>query len=82
MRSAKITAGNFSKYAVCEGKRPHTIAGVSLFMVIQYSKKHREDGISQILEQISAQVGIGSQTIKDTYQSVWKTRDKLLPDYL
>ena len=41
MRAAKITADNFSKNALCEGKRPHTIAGVSLFMVLQFSKKYR-----------------------------------------
>ena len=34
LRAAKITADNFSKHALCEGKRPHTIAGVSLFMVL------------------------------------------------
>lgn len=33
MQAAKITAENFSKLALCEGRRPQTIAGVSLFMV-------------------------------------------------
>lgn len=41
-RAAKITADNFRKYALCEGKRPTTIAGVSLFMVLKL-KKFKED---------------------------------------
>jgi len=43
LRAAKITADNFSKHALCEGKRPNTIAGVSLFMVLQFSRKYRQE---------------------------------------
>lgn len=53
LRAAKITADNFSKHALCEGKRPHTIAGVSLFMVLQFSKKYRQEAPAQLLERIS-----------------------------
>ena len=34
LRAAKITAENFSKLALLEGRRPQTIAGVSLFMTL------------------------------------------------
>ena len=43
LRASKITADNFSKHALCEGKRPHTIAGVSLFMVISFHSKYAAD---------------------------------------
>jgi len=32
--AAKKTASNFYDYSVCEGKKPATIAGASLYMII------------------------------------------------
>jgi len=81
LRAAKITADNFSKLALCEGKRPTTIAGVSLFMVLQFSKKYRDECTS-LLEKVSKEVDITTSTIKETYSSVYRLRDKLLPEYL
>jgi len=66
MQAAKSTAENFKYNALCEGKRPSTIAGVSIFMVLKQSRKYKSEAIKW-LEAISSEVDIGSETIKDTY---------------
>ena len=43
LRAAKQTADNFTRLAICEGKRPQTIAGVSLFMVSQLIRDSTDD---------------------------------------
>ena len=48
-RAAAITAENFSRMSLCEGKKPQTIAGVALFMVTQKMKKRNElDALNEI----------------------------------
>ena len=81
LRGAKITAENFSKHAVCEGRRPQTIAGVSLYMILHFHKKYKDE-IQLQLERISELVNIGSTTILETYRLVSRHKDKLLPEYL
>ena len=82
LRAAKITADNFSKHSLCEGKRPQTIAGVSLFMVMVLSKKYKHEDQQSLLDSISQAVGIGAGTIKDTYNQIYKLKDRLLPEFL
>ena len=41
MHASKQTANNFTIGAICEGKKPQTIAGVSLIMVLE-ALKHRQ----------------------------------------
>ena len=83
LRAAKITAENFSKLALLEGRRPQTIAGVSLFMTLTLVCQDKSKNMSsqQLLDQISKCVEITTATIKDTYSEVYKYRDKLLPEY-
>ena len=63
-RAGKITADNFGKNAICEGRRPQTIAAVSLMMVLEHFKKDKSD----LLDKISKEVHIGSGTITETYR--------------
>ena len=79
-RAAKTTADNFRTLALLEGKRPTTIAGVSLFMVLKL-KKFKYDP-HELLERIGKEVDITGETIKDTYLRVKDQRHRLLPEYL
>lgn len=67
-RAAKITADNFRQHALCEGKRPTTIAGVSLFMILKL-KKFKKDPY-ELLDRIAKEVDITTETIRDTYTKV------------
>ena len=66
MQAARATAENFKHQALCEGKRPTTIAGVSIYMVIKYSKRYKHEHHAW-LEKIAKVVEISSETIKETY---------------
>lgn len=79
-RAAKTTADNFSKHALCEGKRPQTVAGASMYLVCQNHAKYKND--PTILEKISEKVGIAEQTIVNTYNVAHKEKEKLLPEYM
>ena len=71
LRAAKLTADNFRKHALCEGKRPTTIAGVSIFMILKLAKKQKYEPF-HLLEKISKEVNISGETIKETYASVYR----------
>lgn len=76
--AARTTAENFKNFALCEGKRPTTIAGVSIFMVIKQSRRYKQDQW-KLLERIAKEVDISSETIKETYHQVQKMKESLIP---
>lgn len=65
-KAAVVVAENFVKYAICEGKKPATIAGVALFMV-SLRLKTRQNETELLLNEISSAVEIGGNTIKEVY---------------
>ena len=78
---AELIAKNFIDNGIEEGKKPATLAGVSIFMAIMKSKDKPHD-IEPIWKSISDVVGIGVTTMKDCYQNALAEKDKLLPEYL
>ena len=64
-----------------EGKRPRTIAGTSILMVMSAHKDYKDD-FQKNLEMISDCVEIGRPTINDCYLAAEKFRDDLLPLHL
>ena len=81
MRAAITTADNFARNSLCEGKKPKTIAGVAIYMVLNKLKDNLKSD-SELLQEISEFVGIGAQTIKECYSQVYHYRDKLLSEEL
>ena len=55
VKAARITVENFTHYAIMEGKRPSTIAGTSLLMVMNAHKDFKDDMLKN-LENISDHV--------------------------
>ena len=64
--AARTTAENFGRLAICEGKKPQTIAGTALFMVMLLHKG-RDANENDLLDEISEVVDIGKPTIKECY---------------
>lgn len=79
--AAKLTAENFGRLAICEGKKPQTIAGTAMFMVMLL-QKGRELSENDLLDEISEVVEIGKPTIRDCYNQAYQFRDQLLPEYM
>lgn len=65
VNAAKVTAENFGRLAICEGKKPQTIAGTALFMVMLKLGRERDE--HEILDEISEVVEIGKPTIRECY---------------
>ena len=67
LHAAKQTATNFGTLAICEGKKPQTIAGVSLMMVCETLKKphYSECDSNELMEDIAKAVGISAPTIRE-----------------
>lgn len=64
--AAKATAENFGRLAICEGKKPQTIAGTALFMVMLLYKG-KDANENELLDEISEIVDIGKPTIRECY---------------
>ena len=83
LHAAKQTANNFTDLAICEGKKPQTIAGVSLIMVkdalMKKPYERSEAEAHELLQEIAEAVSIGAPTIRECYGAVWKQRAQLLP---
>ena len=50
--------------------------------MVLYAKKGQCDDVNNLLDKISKQVKVTSQTIRDIYQIVHKHKDRLLPENL
>ena len=68
--AAKLTAENFGRLAICEGKKPQTIAGTAMFMVMLL-QKGRELNENDLLDEISEVVEIGKPTIRECYNQAY-----------
>ena len=86
LHAAKQTANNFGTLAICEGKKPQTIAGVSLMMVRETLRKPNGDRSDidshDLMGEIAEAVGIGAPTIRECLYSVSKQKAQLLPKEL
>ena len=59
-----------------EGKKPQTIAGVAIMMVLQYSR------VKEItIEQIATAVDIKPSTIQEVLRQSSALREHVLPDF-
>lgn len=68
--AAKLTAENFGRLSICEGKKPQTIAGTALFMVMML-QRGRELNENDLLDEISEVVEIGKPTIRECYNQAY-----------
>lgn len=60
VEACKQTADNLSALHVMEGKKPQTVAGVAIMMVLQFSK------VKEVtIDQIATAVDIKPSTIQD-----------------
>ena len=57
-RAAVIVADNFIKHNICEGKKPGTIAGCSIYISL-LKMRNPPDNIDECLHNISLEVNIG-----------------------
>lgn len=74
-KAAKITAVNIQRRNLCEGRKPQTIAGVSMYMIISQSK------CEVPIEEIADKVDIKPTTINECYSKIWDRRQHILPEY-
>ena len=77
LEAAKRTAIKFKEEGVCEGKKPATIAGASLFMAILLSKE--KNNLNYGIDEISRAVGIGHAAIMECYSQAKPFSHRLLP---
>lgn len=72
----KATADNISKLEVLTGKKPATIAGVAIYMIIRRSPRYSSTiGSSEIAEML----GMGEAAIKNGYKEIEDYEDDILP---
>lgn len=72
----KATADNISKLEILTGKKPSTIAGVAIYMILKrspkYSAKYNCYEIAKILN-------IGDAAIRNSYREVEELENEILP---
>lgn len=72
----KATADNISKLELLTGKKPATIAGVAILMIIRRSPKYSKDITSQDIAQI---LNMGEPAIKNAFKEVEDLESDILP---
>lgn len=73
----KATAENISKLEILTGKKPATIAGVAVWMIVKRSPSLRNNIKS--LCQIAEILGMSEAAIKSAYKEVEIVEDDILP---
>lgn len=72
----KATADNISKLEVLTGKKPATIAGVAIYMIIRKSPKYSRQ-LSTF--EVSQVLGMGEPAIRNAYREVEDLESDILP---
>lgn len=80
MNASKITSDNLSSLQVLEGKKPQTLAGAAIYMVLQASKVLKQQKEIQ-LDDIAQAVEIKPATILEACKLTASYREHLLPDF-
>lgn len=76
MEVCKATADNISKLEILTGKKPSTIAGVALHMILQRSPKY---SAQFTCVEIAKFLGIGDAAIRNSYREVEDLENDILP---
>jgi transcription initiation factor TFIIIB Brf1 subunit/transcription initiation factor TFIIB len=76
IEACKQTADNLSALHAMEGKKPQTVAGVAIMMVLQYSKVKLVT-----IDEIAAAVDIKPSTIQDILRQCSALREHVLPEF-
>ena len=79
VQACKTTSDNLSSLQVTEGKKPQTIAGAAIYMVLSESRKLNNKEIT--LDDIARVVEIKPATILDTCRMTQKLKHHLLPEF-
>lgn len=78
MSACKQTADNLSALHAMEGKKPQTIAGVAIMMVLQYSKIM----VGQVgIDEVATAVDIKPSTINEILRQTAVLREHVLPEF-
>ena len=72
----KATADNISKLEVLTGKKPATIAGVAIFMIVSHSPVLKQQLDCALISQI---LGMGEAAVKNAYREVEDLESDILP---
>ena len=72
----KTTADNISKLEVLTGKKPATIAGVAIYMIIRRSPSYSQKISSA---EIAEMIGMGEAAIKNGFKEIEDLEDDILP---
>ena len=80
VNASKITSDNLSSLQVAEGKKPQTLAGAAIYMVLQASRTIKTTK-EITLEDIANTVEIKPATIIETCKLTASFKEHLLPDF-
>lgn len=75
MSACKQTADNLSALQAMEGKKPQTLAGVAIMMVVQYSK------FKVAIDDVASAVDIKPATIQEILRQTLLLREHVLPEF-
>jgi transcription initiation factor TFIIIB Brf1 subunit/transcription initiation factor TFIIB len=75
LSACKQTADNLSALQAMEGKKPQTLAGVAIMMVVQYSK------FKVAIEDVANAVDIKPATIQEILRQTLLLREHVLPEF-